>query len=136
LPDATLTPSFGSNILVWSVVNGKCANSDTVEVTYKNDGSCLNVLELPTGFSPNGDQFNPAYVIHGIEAFPENNFKVFNRWGNEVFAIDNYKNLPGNQASWNGQNQSGDLLPEGTYFVVLIIKNSDIKKNTYVDLRR
>jgi gliding motility-associated-like protein len=124
-----------NNVFMWHVSNGTCADSARVSI-LRNDDDCIDTLELPTGFSPNGDELNPAYVIHGIDKYPYNTFKVFNRWGNEVYSKENYRNLPFNQADWYGQNNDGKDLPEGTYFVILIIKNSDIRKNTYVDLRR
>ncbi|MFN8165340.1 MAG: gliding motility-associated C-terminal domain-containing protein [Bacteroidia bacterium] len=117
----------GSTILLWTVTNGSCTASDTVSVFY--DNACD--IELPTGFSPNGDLANDGYNIHGIEGYPLNIFRVFNRWGNEVYTKENYKN-----EDWVGQNNSGEELPEGTYYVILEIKTTSVKKNTYVDLRR
>jgi large repetitive protein len=124
----------GQNILLWTVVNGPCWNQDTVTVTLKTDGECLDI-DLPTGYTPNIDGYNDTYIIHGIEAYPENTFIVFNRWGNEVYHKDNYKNN-GFSADWFGQNNDGDPLPDGTYYVILAIKNSALRLNTYVDLRR
>jgi gliding motility-associated-like protein len=87
-------------------------------------------LELPTGYSPNGDGRNDYFVIHGIDAYPNNRLIIYNRWGNEVFTADNYHN------TWNGRNLEGKDLPDGTYFVVLIINGGSLTKNGYVDLRR
>ena len=117
----------GSTVFVWNVTNGSCAASDTASVYY--DIACE--IQLPTGFSPNGDLFNDGYEIKGIEGYPNNVFRVFNRWGNEVYTKDNYKNT-----DWKGQNNSNGDLPESTYFVILEIKNTNIKLSTYVDLRR
>ncbi|HRH67298.1 MAG TPA: gliding motility-associated C-terminal domain-containing protein, partial [Bacteroidia bacterium] len=117
----------GQTVFLWQVTNGTCAASDTVSVDYDNECD----LDLPSGFSPNGDTYNDGYEIKGIEGYPNNTFRVFNRWGNEVYSKENYVNT-----DWRGQNNSGEDLPEGTYFVVLKIKNSDLRKNTYVDLRR
>jgi gliding motility-associated-like protein len=128
------SPIEGANIILWTVTNGPCSARDTVIITIKNDGDCLE-LELPTGYTPNGDGYNDSYIVHGLEAYPENTFIVFNRWGNEVFKKDNYKNN-GNAADWYGQNKSDEPLPDGTYYVILVIKNSSLHKNTYVDLRR
>ncbi|REJ80064.1 MAG: hypothetical protein DWQ44_08835 [Bacteroidetes bacterium] len=117
----------GRTIFLWQVSNGLCSSSDTVSIYY--DQACE--LELPTGFSPNGDGFNDGYYIKGIEAYPLNVFRVFNRWGNEVYVKDNYRNT-----DWIGQNTNGDELPEGTYYVILAVKDSSIRKSTFVDLRR
>ena len=88
------------------------------------------VLEMPTGYSPNGDGLNDFFVVHGIDAYPNNNLSIFNRWGNLVFVADGYHNI------WNGQNNSGQPLPDGTYFAVLTINGGEIVLKGYVDMRR
>lgn len=85
-------------------------------------------ITLPTGLSPNGDGANDTYVILGIEGFPRNEFKVFNRWGNLVYEKVNYNN------EWSGQSRNGDTLPDGTYYVIFTASGNEF--NTYVDLRR
>ena len=119
----------GNNIFLWTITDGTCFGVDSIVVHLHESGECE--LELPSAYSPNGDGFNDGYFIRGIDRFPENVITVYNRWGNEVFHKENYKNT-----QWYGQNKNGDDLPEGTYFVVLVIKGLDIKKSTYVDLRR
>jgi gliding motility-associated-like protein len=111
----------------WTMTNGICTATDAVLIHFDSDCE----LELPSGFSPNGDTYNDGYEIRGIEAYPHNVFRVFNRWGNEVYSKVNYQNT-----DWKGQNKKGDDLPEGTYYVILQITDKDITKNTYVDLRR
>ena len=119
--------AIGKTIFIWTVANGYCTSSDTVSVDF--DEACE--IKLPTGFSPNGDVYNEGYEIKGIEGYKENEFRVFNRWGNEVYYKLNYQNT-----DWVGQNKNGEELPEGTYFVILVIKKKNIVRNTYVDLRR
>jgi gliding motility-associated-like protein len=89
-------------------------------------------LEMPEGFSPNGDGDNDYFVVRGIDAYASNEIKVFNRWGNIVYQMNNYDN------SWNGKNNSGDELPDATYFVIVIVDTADgeITLKGYVDLRR
>jgi gliding motility-associated-like protein len=99
---------------------------DTASITLKEP----DVLEMPTAFSPNGDGKNDFFVIHGINGYPNNQFVVFNRWGNEVYSAEGYNN------TWNGTNKQGQDLPDGTYFVVLTINGGAITRNGYVDLRR
>jgi gliding motility-associated-like protein len=85
-------------------------------------------IKLYTALSPNGDGFNDVYVIDGVINCGNNQFKVFNRWGNLVFERTNYKN------DWFGQSDDGGILADGTYFV--IFEGCDEEISTYVDLRR
>lgn len=68
-------------------------------------------LAIPNVFTPNGDGVNDAFVIRGIEAFPQHRLVIFNRWGHEIYHSTNYKN------NWAGGNVS-----EGTYYYVLEVK--------------
>lgn len=93
-------------------------------------------VEIPDGFSPNGNGINDYYVIEGIDAFPTNNVKIFNRWGTLVFEMPNYNN---DINAWDGRPNKGlgagnDFLPEGTYFYVVDLMNGmpPIKGTVYL----
>ncbi len=88
-------------------------------------------LQLPNGISPNGDGFNDGLIVRGLEDFPNNRIMIFNRWGNILYEEDNYTN----DTPWMGTNNSGENLPEGTYFVVLEIRDRDALRG-YLELRR
>lgn len=103
----------------------QCTATDSIELTQPVP------VELPNGISPNGDGFNDALTVRGLEDFPENKLIVFNRWGNIVYEEDNYRNL----TPWIGTNESGEELPEGTYFVVVELNGRDNLKG-YLELRR
>ncbi|HRH39101.1 MAG TPA: gliding motility-associated C-terminal domain-containing protein, partial [Flavobacteriales bacterium] len=113
----------GQYVLTVTDANG-C--SDTLDVTL----TAPDDLDLPTGFTPNGDGYNDHFIIHGVESYPASLFTVFNRWGNIVYERLNYKN------DWSGENSSGEMLPNGTYFVIFNINNGERTLETYVDLRR
>jgi len=85
---------------------------------------------MPTGFTPNGDGSNDAYLVQGIGAYPENRITVHDRWGRVVYDRIRYAN------DWRGEDQRGDDLPEGTYFVVLTLSPGGVTLSNYVDLRR
>jgi gliding motility-associated-like protein len=75
-------------------------------------------VDVPEGFSPDGDGINDLLVITGIENYPNNRISIIGRWGDEVFYKDNYQN------SWNGKANRGlligsDELPSSTYFYIL-----------------
>ncbi|MDQ3192300.1 MAG: gliding motility-associated C-terminal domain-containing protein [Bacteroidota bacterium] len=119
-------------------INNLTAGEYTVNITDANGCTTTAsviliepmVLEMPTGFSPNNSGRNDSFVVRGLEEFPNNNFTVFNRWGNEVYHRENYNN------EWNGTNNKGEVLPTGTYFVLLIIDNGDKILKGFVDLRK
>ncbi len=89
-----------------------------------------DILTIPAGFSPNGDQMNDTFQIENIDSFPANNLKIFNRWGNIVFEKDGYNSTE----EWNGTTEAGGVVvgskvPEGTYFYVLDPGPSSLNPN-------
>ena len=99
------------NILIWTVVNGPCRDSDLVKIT-------VHGIKIPDAFSPNGDGYNDYFVITGIEDY-QSEISVFNRWGNEIFHAINYQN------NWDGKTNDGKILPNDTYFYILKIDNEN-----------
>ncbi|MEW6468764.1 MAG: gliding motility-associated C-terminal domain-containing protein [Bacteroidota bacterium] len=87
-------------------------------------------LAMPNGYSPNQDGYNDYFIVKGLDRYPANSLVVYNRWGNIVYFMNNYDN------QWKGQNSRGEELPDGTYFVILSIANSDIELSGFVDIRR
>ena len=86
--------------------------------SVENPTKCI---EVHTGFSPNGDGINETWYLPCITSYPNNEVMVFNRWGQELFAISNYDN------SWNG-TANGRPLPDGTYFYLIKLPQSSGKK--------
>ena len=68
--------------------------------------------------TPNGDGINDTWDVPGINNYPNNEVKVFNRYGHEVYAKRNYQN------DWNGRHRSGSsILPAGSYLYVIDLGN-------------
>lgn len=78
-------------------------DDDTVDVPVEN---C--VFRIPNIFTPNGDGINDLFVIEGIECLDRVEVLIFNRWGNEVYRSDNYRN------DWAGLN-----LNDGVYYYMI-----------------
>lgn len=88
------------------------------------------ILEMPQGFSPNGDGKNEFFIIHGLEAYPDNELTIYNRWGNIIYSKDGYLN------DWDGTSNNGLALPDATYFAILEVNKGDKVLKGYVELRR
>ncbi|MEN8901362.1 MAG: gliding motility-associated C-terminal domain-containing protein, partial [Nonlabens sp.] len=91
--------------------------------------------------TPNGDDRNEFFFLQGIDNF-ENTVRIFNRWGVEVYNIDNYNN---GSRSFVGVSEGrvtvsqGEELPEGTYFYVIEYindQNQTIRKAGYLYINR
>ncbi len=93
------------------------------------DGCCefTNTI-IPNGITPNGDGKNDKWVILAPSLCDTISMQVFNRWGNKVYEDKHYLN------TWQGTNQTGDKLPQGTYFVIIELPCGS-KKGLYVDVR-
>lgn len=136
LSDSSLASTYavglnpGVNVFQWKVVNGTCSDSALIAITLLDPSECVEVLELPTGFTPNGDGKNDYLIVKGIDDFPDNTLLVYNRWGSKVFEKNNYRN------DWSGENMDGEPLPAGTYFVIFKSRSSDQVITSYIDLRR
>jgi gliding motility-associated-like protein len=113
----------GNYYITCSDTNG-CRISATIALTEPLP------LEMPQGFSPNSDGKNELFVVHGIEAYPDNVLNIYNRWGNIIYSKIGYLN------DWDGTSNNGLALPDATYFAILEINKSDIVLKGYVELRR
>jgi gliding motility-associated-like protein len=120
----------GPNVFKWTVINGSCTDDALITITVLPEENCRETLQIPSGFTPNGDGYNDVFFIKGLDDYPENSLVIYNRWGNKVFEQSPYKN------KWKGVNMSNELLPEGTYFYIFTVKAIDKVFKGYIDIRR
>ena len=73
-------------------------------------------IYIPNAFTPNGDNNNDTWRIPALNAFPNFDLKVYNRYGQIVFEQKN------NTPDWSGKFK-GERLPVGTYVYVIDLKN-------------
>lgn len=101
---------------------------DYVALTIATEPSG-NEFTINTGFSPNGDGMNDHFEIAGLDLTQENDIEIFDRWGNNVYKKNNYDNTWGGISENNKTYQKGGLLPVGTYYFILKIKDKITNKN-------
>ena len=76
-------------------------------------------------FSPDNDGENDTFVIEGADLV-NNVLEIYNRWGNEVYKTNNYKNDWKGVANVTNVLQRTEKLPPATYYYVY--KNLENKK--------
>ncbi|QQL51227.1 CshA/CshB family fibrillar adhesin-related protein [Mucilaginibacter ginkgonis] len=110
----TYTPNkgfTGQDVFNYRVTDvlGYTTNIATVTITV----NFIGIINIPNLFTPNGDGRNDVFEIRGLEQYAANHLTIVNRWGNEVYKQDSYRN-----------NWPGDGLNEGTYFYILQVKKT------------
>lgn len=96
-------------------LNGCASSKEEFDV---NATSCT----IQRGISPRGtgigDGLNDFF---DLATFNVTNLEIYNRYGAKVYAKTNYKN------EWYGQSDSGNELPDGTYYYVIMRDNVESK---------
>jgi len=81
-----------------------CTTSDVVEVDIKADRN----VYIPNVFRPEADPPNDRFMVltgQGVESL--NSFRIFDRWGNLVFELENIPAPTNIDMGWDGRKGSG-----------------------------
>jgi len=122
--------------LITCKLNGALVNDDaTIKLIPITSNTNFVVNE---GISPNGDGENDVWFIKGIENYPNNSIKIFNRWGSTVWFTSGYNNTTN---CWRGDVKSdltglGSELPDGTYYYLIDLGDGKGAKSGFVILNR
>ena len=82
-----------------------CSGEDTIKVTVVNQAAFF----VPTAFSPDGDGLNDIFRPVAVGYRAMNYFRVFNRWGQQVFFSNSL------EQGWDG-TYKGVKAEMGTYY--------------------
>ena len=122
----------------------------TYQLTVENAYACTaeastsvkvfsgGLVNIPNGFSPNGDGHNDVfYILGGPEVKMMKDFSIFNRWGQKIFQVTNAEaNDPG--FGWNGTMNGKPAEPDTyVYFVTIVFTDgtTHLYKGTVTLLR-
>ncbi len=105
----------------WSASN--CIGN---EISHKQLLYVICPVKVYNAVSPNNDGFNDTVIMEGITCYPDNNVKIFDRWGVLVFERDNYDNNNAFRGISEGRVtvKKASKLPTGTYYYVIKYKFS------------
>ncbi|MEN8788807.1 MAG: gliding motility-associated C-terminal domain-containing protein, partial [Flavobacteriaceae bacterium] len=94
---------------------------DYLEPNYSGDD-----IEVFNVVTPNGDGIHDVLTISGLENFPNNTIRIYNRWGVQVFqtrAYDTQGNVFDGTSEGRVTVDRDNKLPVGTYFYILDYEN-------------
>jgi gliding motility-associated-like protein len=86
-----------------------CQGSDVVNIYV----AVSKILDVPTGFTPNNDGNNDLLRVFGSNDATINVFRVYSRWGELVFELENFDINEAN-IGWDGTFKGKEALP-GVY---------------------
>jgi len=127
----------GSNTLT-PIVSPNQDTTYTLHVTSTQncgiDSSTVSVkvyqhIQIPNTFSPNNDGVNDFWNIAALNTYPKSLTQVFNRYGQQMFQSIGYGK------PWDGK-YNGQLLPAGTYYYIIDLKNDTPKISGWVVIVR
>ncbi|WP_375577704.1 HYR domain-containing protein [Marivirga tractuosa] len=92
-------------------------------------------IEINKLITPNGDSNNDTWQIYGIEQFPDNQVTIVDRWGAEIYSVKGYNNI---DVVWKGENKSGEIVPRGTYYYFISVKNEQdlLERKGFIEILR
>jgi len=99
------------------------ANNTCIDSTFRIISVDIpSKLEVPNVFTPNGDGANDVFFVR-MANLTKLKASIYDRWGNLVYELETEK---GN-IEWDGKNQYGKEVAEGTYFYVITATGKDNK---------
>ena len=111
------TGFIGTDTFVYELCNPQ-GNCDSATVTIE----VINTIIPYNGMSVDGDDKNDYFHIGGIESYPNNIVRIYNRWGVKVFETEGYDNVTRVfRGISNGRVtvNAPEKLPQGTYYYVI-----------------
>ena len=105
---ATLSGTYVLTITATASDSTACTDMDTVVLNVE---AVFN--GMPDAFTPNGDGSNDLYRPVGLGANEIIRFRIFNRWGQEIYNGDNLEN-----GGWDGRYLNVDQPTEGYIYLL------------------
>ena len=115
----TYTPNNGfkgADSFEYSLCNAAGCRTATISVRVTSE------LIIYNGVSIGGSDKNNHFHIEGIENYPNNTVRIYNRWGVKVFEMSGYNNTT---KAFKGVSdaratlEASDNLPQGTYYYII-----------------
>ncbi|MBK12138.1 MAG: hypothetical protein CL849_01245 [Crocinitomicaceae bacterium] len=100
---ATQPMSYATEFILTATSSEGCIGVDTVWVNV------LLALDIPSGFTPNGDGVNDRWNLGGLDQYPSAEITLFNRWGDVLMTFGS------TDGPWDGRLNGTDV-PVGTYY--------------------
>lgn len=118
-------PDYQADLFLTVMDEFGCIGEDWIRIIVRKDFP----VQVPTGFTPNGDGMNDLLMVHGLPGIEVVWFRVFDRWGEEVFSRGDFGvNDPA--VGWDGTFRD-QALNGGVYLWQVEVRFPDGKTERY-----
>jgi gliding motility-associated-like protein len=111
VPASATFSQAGTYTVIIYASKGMCLDSDTLLINVEIPSHVI----IPNIFTPNGDHINDLFFVK-MSSLHEVSAIIYDRWGRKVYELIN---STGGNIEWDGKDQYGKDVAEGTYFYVI-----------------
>ncbi|WP_168187471.1 MBG domain-containing protein, partial [Pedobacter sp. G11] len=121
----TVRPSQTTTYTVEVTGTGGCTATRSITIKVAEDYKLIanNIL------TPNGDGVNDTWIVQNIDMYPNNEVRIFDRNGRELYNKKGYDN------AWAGTVRGSDLA-EGTYYYVITYGPDKLVQKGFITIIR
>ncbi|MFC3561504.1 MBG domain-containing protein [Pedobacter jamesrossensis] len=121
----TVRPAQTTTYTVRVTNSSGCSSSESFTIKVAEDYKLIasNIL------TPNGDGVNDTWIVQNIDMYPNNEVRIFDRNGREMYSKKTY------DSSWNGTIGGNDLA-EGTYYYVITYGPNKLVQKGFITIIR
>jgi gliding motility-associated-like protein len=151
--ETTALTASGGTSYSWSTASGIISGQNTATLTVRpaqtttytvrvtNASGCNSIASITIKvaedyklvanniLTPNGDGVNDTWMVQNIDMYPNNEVRIFDRNGREMYNKKGYDN------SWNGTARGIDLA-EGTYYYVITYGADKLVQKGFITIIR
>ncbi|WP_264536378.1 cadherin-like beta sandwich domain-containing protein [Flavobacterium sp. N1736] len=127
-PTAPIDLKVGDNIIT-VVVTAEDGTKETYTVIVNRADEGPQAIVPTNVITPNGDGKNDYWIIDGLDKYPNNSVKVFDRAARLVYSKNNYNN------DWDGTFK-GSPVNEDTYYYLIDLGNGSPKMKGFISIIR
>ena len=93
----------------------------------KSSGNSKYDIQIPEGFSPNGDGIHDVFEVKGLEKeFPQFRMKIMNEKGETIWEYAHNGDPDSKPKWWDGKNKQNEII-KGTYFYLIAFSDGSEK---------
>ena len=123
----TQAPSETTTYVVSVFYNDGCSVTSQLLVEVQ-EPEPVSILEVPNVISPNDDGTNDEWIIvTNDEELVINSVKIYDRWGNMVFTVDEAFTPINTNITWDGRLNGKDIIPGVYVYMINFIQDGRVK---------